>query len=695
MPITTKRIINLDNAASVANDDYIVLDGTTNGTRKFATSGKGLSKNDYTDAEKTDVAKIDGIETEVTGIRTGYDGTVYNSAGDAVRGQVSDLNNDVQNVTPEMTTFVTPKQLDTSGNLATEENNTEHGYISPNSQTGNITSNQYTNDYCVTDYIEVEASTTYAIRTFSGLVYTISEYDEDKAHIVTTGNYPVPAAGGTYTVGATCKYIKVCLTGNSDMPPIGTGILVVIKGSTIPSQYVAPSYIPLRLIDSDYVENSGLDTLVENKVDAKLSANIKLELPTQYELVVDDIFELFWKGVINAVDYENYFVDVVCDIGRNYKRKFHVIPSNTDIGTHSMTVTLYDNNKTALDTKTINLVVAAKATSPASETVVLYVTDSLGNSGYVPDEFHRRLTSSGGSPVGDGLTNITFIGNSQSVANNIKYVGNGGWTWVSYLASMRSDAYMWITCAGHGKDQTDQHSIYEDSNSTQWKLETIEANRIKIIRVSGSSTLPATGTLTWVSGGTNTDSIVYTASEQAAGNPFYDEDTSSISFSNFVTEQGETSLDYVYVLLCWNSSNAAENTLKGYVRQFIDNILADFPNCKIVILGLEIPAQDGLGYNYGQNAGVLSSYQKSMQHVFNLNKWYYEISQEVAYSSNVSFVNIAGQFDTEYNMQTVTTNVNTRNATTMTMQSNGVHPAESGYYQIADACYRDFVHKIQ
>lgn len=73
MPITTKRIINLDNAASVANDDYIVLDGTTNGTRKYATSGKGLSKNDYTDAEKSDVAKIDGIETDVSDLKNDID----------------------------------------------------------------------------------------------------------------------------------------------------------------------------------------------------------------------------------------------------------------------------------------------------------------------------------------------------------------------------------------------------------------------------------------------------------------------------------------------------------------------------------------------------------------------------------------------------------------------------------------------
>ena len=84
-----------------------------------------------------------------------------------------------------------------------------------------------------------------------------------------------------------------------------------------------------------------------------------------------------------------------------------------------------------------------------------------------------------------------------------------------------------------------------------------------------------------------------------------------------------------------------------------------------------------------------------MQYVFDLNEWYYDITQESAYTGKVSFVNIAGQFDTEYNMPSITTKVNTRNNTTTLRQSNGVHPAESGYYQIADACYRDFTHKLQ
>jgi lysophospholipase L1-like esterase len=599
---------------------------------------------------------------------------------------VDDLKADLNNITPEMTTFVDGGSLDPNGNIIVEKNPTLDAYFSGN--TGSPVSNQYTSRYLVTDFIPVEPQTTYYFWKPTGVVvFNLCQYNESKEYIPNSqsGNYP-----SSFTTEATAKYVRISLRDANSI--YGTGIIVAIKGF-VPTEYIAPTETPYTLKGSDYATESFVKEYVDDKA---RESNVTLELPERYSIVVDDTFELFWKGVINAVDYENYFVEVICDIGRNYKRKFHCRAAAGDVGTHVMTINLYDSNHNIIDSKAVNLEVCAKATSPASEKVVLYVTDSLGNSGYVPDEFNRRLVGTGGTPTGDGLTNIAFIGDKESVTRQIKFVGNGGWTWASYNASMKTNAFMWVTSNNHDKTINDQHSVYKDSNNTEWKLETIETDKIKIIRIMGSTALPATGTLTWVNGGENHSDIVYAASEQAAGNPFWSETQNKVSFSEFVQSQNKTTLDYVYVLLGWNSTTGStEATLKSYVRTFLDNILTDYPNCKIVILGIEVPAQDGLGYNYGQNAGILSSYQKSLQFVFNLNKWYYEITQEQAYTGKVTYVNVSGQFDTEYNMPTTTTQVNTRNNTTVIMQSNGVHPAENGYYQIADACYRDFVHKLQ
>lgn len=427
-------------------------------------------------------------------------------------------------------------------------------------------------------------------------------------------------------------------------------------------------------------------------VSDKVQTTISLELPLKYELVVGDTFELFWKGVIHSTRPEDLYVKAKCANGIAYARKFVYTPTATDVGTHTLTVELYSAEHALLDSAAVELDVKSKASSPSTEKVVLYVGDSLTINGYVPHEFCRRLTANDGNPAGDGLRNIAFIGNSASVFSNTPYVGTGGWTFESYNSSMRTGGFMWISCAMHGKDaNADQHSVYADVNGTQWRLETIEADRIKLIRASGSTVLPETGSLTWVAGGANKNGIAYTASEQAAGNPLWNEDAGKVDFATFVESQGKHTLDYVYVLLGWNSANDTEDVCKAAVRTFINNVLTSYPNCKIVLLGLQIPSRDGLAVNYGARTYPYSWYDEMLDYVFKLNGWYQDIAEEY---SNVSFVNIAGQFDSDNNMQTSEMSVNVRNSATEIVQTNGVHPAVSGYYQIADACYRDFVHKL-
>ena len=75
-----------------------------------------------------------------------------------------------------------------------------------------------------------------------------------------------------------------------------------------------------------------------------------------------------------------------------------------------------------------------------------------------------------------------------------------------------------------------------------------------------------------------------------------------------------------------------------------------------------------------------------------LDAMYDELAAE---NQNVVHINISGQFDTEHNMPTATRSVNARNSAEETYQSNGVHPANSGYMQIADAAVRCFVGLIE
>ena len=428
-------------------------------------------------------------------------------------------------------------------------------------------------------------------------------------------------------------------------------------------------------------------------VEQQDNSAIGLETPTQYELVVGDTFQLFYNGIIKAAKSEIYDILVICDKGTPYSRYFEYTPKAADVGTITMTISMYDTRHELVDTKTVNLIVKAKATSPVSEKNILYVGDSLTSGGYAPGEFKRRLVASDGTPAGDGLTNIKFIGSKNN--GYVNYEGQGGRSWKTYNEESSTSSIMWITCANHGKTEADQHSIYKDTNNKEWKLETIEENRIMIIRVSSSGTLPTTGTLTWVSGGENTGNIIYTNSEQAPGNPFWNSSENKVDFQYYVEGLGETHLDYVYVLLGWNYYGMTEATLKTNVRTFIDNVLSSYPSCKVIILGLEMPSRNGLALNYGAKNELLAKYFDNISYLFNLNKWYYEVTQEASYVGKAFYVNVSGQFDTENNMPTTTKKVNTRNPATEVIQNNGVHPSTYGFYQIADACYRDFTHRLQ
>ncbi|MBP5407537.1 MAG: hypothetical protein J6Y42_00170 [Bacilli bacterium] len=171
--------------------------------------------------------------------------------------------------------------------------------------------------------------------------------------------------------------------------------------------------------------------------------------------------------------------------------------------------------------------------------------------------------------------------------------------------------------------------------------------------------------------------------------------STKISFKDYCTKNGYSGIDECYILLTWNGVGGRMRTFSfdddigKYAKILIDQLHSDYPNCKITLLGIPCPSVNaGLGAYYTINISYGDNYAQFVT-AQNYNDFLEEWCKDPAYSSFMRFVDVKGQFDSEYNMPTETKKVNTQNTTTeLVGNSMGMHPSTNGYNQIGDAFYR-------
>ena len=332
--------------------------------------------------------------------------------------------------------------------------------------------------------------------------------------------------------------------------------------------------------------------------EAETNKPLEVHLAPRYDIVQGDTLELFYAGILNVPNPENYFTDISCDVGKVYRKRYMFTPGSDHAGkSYTLTLTARDDRGSQIGSAYTTIRVVSKNASQTTANV-LCVGDSLTAEGTWVKEFRNRLDA-------DGFSNVKLIGSQTS--GSAKHEGHAGWSYASYLAS-------------------------------------------------------------------------------SAENPFWNTGTSSLDFANYMTTLGLSgqTIDYCIILLGWNESNRSETEFIANVNRFCAALRTAYPNCKILFVGLQIPSQDGLGDNYG----CAWNWRQKCNFVHNLDKWYQEV---VSSLSNSTSVQLCGQFDTENNMPTGECQVNRRNPKTETYGTNGIHPNEYGYLQIADAVYRGFI----
>ena len=418
---------------------------------------------------------------------------------------------------------------------------------------------------------------------------------------------------------------------------------------------------------------------------------ININLPDKIIAIVGDTLQLFYRGIIQAVNPYNYNIVVSCSKGKQYPRYWEYTPQLTDVGTTTLTITIKDENRNIINAKQCQLITKNVVKSPESKINVMCFGDSLTSAGIWCAEADRRLTGSGGVPEGKAFTNIEFVGSKKNGTTG--YFGVGGWTW-SHYTTKGLPAYRFEVS---GISSLTIGVKYTNNGNTFTIMEVNVTDGSGNILCSVDSLTPApepTGVLTKVDGSGDA-TINYTSVAEDNRNPLWDNEANKMTFIPYANEVANGKIDVVYTLLTWNGLSAAKTDFSAIIEQvkvFADTLHSEFPNAKLKIMGVQIPSvRGGMGASYGATGTGYADWYGMVVTALNMNVAYQNFANEPGYSDFVEFVNVSSQFDTEYNMPHKDAPVNTRNEFTEWLDTNGVHPSNNGYYQIGDVVYRNFV----
>lgn len=181
-------------------------------------------------------------------------------------------------------------------------------------------------------------------------------------------------------------------------------------------------------------------------------------------------------------------------------------------------------------------------------------------------------------------------------------------------------------------------------------------------------------------------------------NHLWDSDINDISFRYFMKKYGNgESIDYALVLLGWNDYDMRTTTWTDYntegigaierkVRKFIGKFHEQYPSGQMVLVGYHVATTTE------RNMHPNLPYEARNKFVWELNDLYRSLEKEFSY---LHFVHVASQFDSYNNMRKKNTKPNIHATNTVEIVTDDVHPATEGYYQYADAELRCLLYLMQ
>ena len=613
-------------------------------------------------------------DAELKDIRVGADGTIYGNAGEAVRKQVGllkeNLSEQINEISDERN-FI-PVKLSFSDNVGK--------YINT---TGIISTNKF---FSISDLIPIESGNKKMRITCKKANPNIARCAFLKKNVLSNDNvvgFFVNGDSGTFDIeipeGA--KYVVV----NSDTS----------SGGLTEKGYPKARFFP---------SSANVDEL-RDKIAGIERSNKKpaLNIGSKIYAVVGDTLQIFKKSIVDSLGIP-YIMKIESAKGRVYPRYWEYTPNVNDVGSSEIKFSLLNVDDSVIDERIVSLITVNASNTSKN---VLNIGDSTMANGEIPIEVSRRIKGTNGvatTPTALALSNINVVGRIKNGDKTVGWEGTGGWTYTNYT-SQGSRAVRFQVANAQSITVKDLIRIGATNSYGYYQFEVTEVNVTNgtgNIRAVFSYTTPySSNFLNEVSASGNltnaNNSVVgsYLSFTEEFYQPFWNSTANQFDIKTYVNDYCGNKVDYIFILLGINSLYGTKpftsvDSVLDSCKNLLRKIHADLPNTKILLSTNNLVSQNGgLGFNYNAQTYFGQYDVEVINHlIFAMNKAYYTLETDKEFMPYVEVINTHAQFDADNAFPTTIKNVNTRSSKTESIGTNGVHPTNNGYWQIADAEFR-------
>lgn len=640
---------------------------------------------------------------ELIDARVGADDVVYDTLGEAVRGQVGSLSEENRN-----TSVISPEiEYETNKGV----------YIF--SSTGKVT---HADNFSTSNFIKINPlCTKILVRNAwkNKYVAGIAFFDKpvmNNENVVGHINYEGEEGlkNGIFDIPENAKY--VVFSNNQDGMSIvkseATYLLLITPEGIYNNIKDVERKVPTKT--SELENDSGFITEEDLSVFPKGNNIPSICIGSKLYAVVGDTLQVFYNSIIEGYS-EEYVTRIQCNKGKCFPRFWEYTPVASDIGEVTFTVSIYYLDGTLIESKDVQLIIK-QAVNPAELKNILCIGDSTMMSGQIPIESSRRMKGTTGvatSPEPLDLSNFNFVGRLKNSGKTVGWEGTGGWTFSTYLSKNGNSGFRFDVSDANNLNIGDLYQV--DYSGGYYRFQIWEINVTENVgNIFGAfystpdndgqadSRIPQSGTLTRVSGN-GQESITYTARTKESYMPFWNYDTDEWDIQQYVEKYCDGKVDRIVILLGINNligMDAFSTDFSGIIdsaKTLLRNIHSQLPKTKVLLSTLApVSLFGGIGSNYG-SSGLSGQYSANgfNRKVYEFNKELFKMEEDIEFNEYVTVVNAHAQFDAYTGYPWTEKHIVTRydeNASKEYVQTNAVHPSNSGYWMISDGlCFRSLL----